>query len=221
MLPDDVLNKIYKEDGTTAVLVIFEDGIAEDRTLDAIQTLRDITDENCKISGMSATNLDIKDICNSEVIIYVIIAVILCAIILGVALDSYAMPFILLGNIGISVLYNMGTNVVFHEISYITKSNKCGATARCNNGLWNIFCTIVTNIKKETESNNDKAMALAIADTLKICCRKLTYNNSRILSIMHNDLNTWKRYRFSYGKRCCIRCNFYSNNFTKLNISFR
>ena len=167
MLPDDVLNKIYKEDGTTAVLVIFEDGIAEDRTLDAIQTLRDITDENCKISGMSATNLDIKDICNSEVIIYVIIAVILCAIILGVALDSYAMPFILLGNIGISVLYNMGTNVVFHEISYITKSNKCGATARCNNGLWNIFCTIVTNIKKETESNNDKAMALAIADTLK------------------------------------------------------
>ena len=75
MLPDDVLNKIYKEDGTTAVLVTFEDGIAEDRTLDAIQTLRDITDENCKISGMSATNLDIKDICNSEVIIYVIIAV--------------------------------------------------------------------------------------------------------------------------------------------------
>ena len=73
MLPDDVLNKIYKEDGTTAVLVTFEDGIAEDRTLDAIQTLRDITDENCKISGMSATNLDIKDICNSEVIIYVII----------------------------------------------------------------------------------------------------------------------------------------------------
>ena len=122
MLPDDVLSEIYKEDGTTAVLVTFEDGIAEDRTLDAIQTLRDITDENCKISGMSATNLDIKDICNSEVIIYVIIAVILCAIILGVALDSYAMPFILLGIIGISVLYNMGTNVVFHEISYITKA---------------------------------------------------------------------------------------------------
>lgn len=116
MLPEDVLKEIYKEDGTTAVLVTFEDGIAEDRTLDAIQKLRDITDEKCKISGMSATNLDIKDICNSEVIIYVVIAIILCAVILAIALDSYSMPFILLGNIGISVLYNMGTNIVFNEI---------------------------------------------------------------------------------------------------------
>lgn len=166
MLPDDVLNKIYKEDGTTAVLVTFEDGIAEDRTLDAIQTLRDITDENCKISGMSATNLDIKDICNSEVIIYVIIAVILCAVILGVALDSYAMPFILLGNIGISVLYNMGTNVVFHEISYITKA----ISAVLQLGVtmdFGIFLYHSYKHQKETESNNDKAMALAIADTLK------------------------------------------------------
>ena len=110
MLPDEILDKIYKEDGTTAVLVTFKDGIAEDRTLDAIQELRDITDESCKISGMSATNLDIKNICNSEVIIYAIIAVILCAIILSIALDSYIIPLILLGNIGISVLYNLGSN---------------------------------------------------------------------------------------------------------------
>ena len=166
MLPDDVLSEIYKEDGTTAVLVTFEDGIAEDRTLDAIQTLRDITDENCKISGMSATNLDIKDICNSEVIIYVIIAVILCAIILGVALDSYAMPFILLGNIGISVLYNMGTNIVFHEISYITKA----ISAVLQLGVtmdFGIFLYHSYKHQKEKESNNDRAMALAIADTLK------------------------------------------------------
>ena len=122
MLPDEILDKIYKEDGTTAVLVTFKDGIAEDRTLDAIQELRDITDESCKISGMSATNLDIKNICNSEVIIYAIIAVILCAIILSIALDSYIIPLILLGNIGISVLYNLGSNMIFGEISYITKA---------------------------------------------------------------------------------------------------
>ena len=166
ILPDDVLKEIYKEDGTTAILVTFENVIAEDRTLDAIQTLRDITDESCKISGMSATNLDIKDICNSEVIIYVIIAVILCAVILGIALDSYAMPFILLGNIGISVLYNLGTNVVLHEISYITKA----ISAVLQLGVtmdFGIFLYHSYQHQKETESNNDKAMALAIADTLK------------------------------------------------------
>ena len=161
---DDSQPFYIKEDGTTAVLVIFEDGIAEDRTLDAIQTLRDITDENCKISGMSATNLDIKDICNSEVIIYVIIAVILCAIILGVALDSYAMPFILLGNIGISVLYNMGTNVVFHEISYITKA----ISAVLQLGVTMDFAIFLyhsyqAELKNTTDRN--QAMSIAISKT--------------------------------------------------------
>ena len=166
MLPDDVLDKIYKDDDLTAILVTFKDGIAEDKTLDAIQKLRDITDENCKISGMSATNLDIKDICNSEVIIYVIIAVILCAIILAVALDSYILPFILLGNIGISVLYNLGSNIIFGEISYITKA----ISAVLQLGVtmdFGIFLYHSYKHQKQTEQNNDKAMALAIADTLK------------------------------------------------------
>ena len=166
MLPDNVLDKIYKDDDLTAILVTFKDGIAEDKTLDAIQKLRDITDENCKISGMSATNLDIKNICNSEVIIYVIIAVILCAIILAVALDSYILPIILLGNIGISVLYNLGSNIIFGEISYITKA----ISAVLQLGVtmdFGIFLYHSYKHQKQTEQNNDKAMALAIADTLK------------------------------------------------------
>lgn len=166
MLPDEILNKIYKDDGTTAVLVTFKDGIAEDRTLDAIQELRDITDKSCKISGMSATNLDIKNICNSEVIIYAIIAVILCAIILSIALDSYTVPLILLGNIGISVLYNLGSNMIFGEISYITKAIssvlQLGVTMD-----FGIFLYHSYKHQKETETDNDTAMALAISDTLK------------------------------------------------------
>ena len=166
MLPDEILDKIYKEDGTTAVLVTFKDGIAEDRTLDAIQELRDITDESCKISGMSATNLDIKNICNSEVIIYAIIAVILCAIILSIALDSYIIPLILLGNIGISVLYNLGSNMIFGEISYITKAIssvlQLGVTMD-----FGIFLYHSYKHQKLTETNNEKAMALAISDTLR------------------------------------------------------
>jgi hypothetical protein len=165
MLPDEVLDKIYKGN-TTVILVTLEEGIATDATLDAIQTMRDITDESCKLSGMSATNLDIKDICNSEVIIYVIIAVILCIIILSVALDSYIVPLILLGNIGIAILYNLGTNIIFHEISYITKAIssvlQLGVTMD-----FAIFLYHSYKHQKEAEPDNDKAMANAIADTLK------------------------------------------------------
>lgn len=166
MLPDEILDKIYTKDGTTAILVTFEDGIAEDRTLDAIQELRDITDESCKISGMSATNLDIKDICNSEVILYAIIAVILCAIILSIALDSYLIPVILLGNIGISILYNLGSNILLGEISYITKAIssvlQLGVTMD-----FGIFLYHSYKHQKENEPDNNKAMAAAISDTLK------------------------------------------------------
>ena len=166
MLPDKILEKIYTKDNTTAILVTLEDGIATDQTLDAIQTMRDITDESCKISGMSATNLDVKDICNSEVIVYTIIAVILCIIVLIIALDSYIIPFILLGNIGLSILYNLGTNVIFSEISYITKA----ISAVLQLGVTMDFAIFLYHSykhQKESENDNDKAMANAIGDTLK------------------------------------------------------
>ncbi len=62
-----------------------------------------------------------KDILNSEMAIYVVVSV-LCMIVLSIALDSYIVPLFLLGSIGIAILYNMGTNIMFGEISYITKA---------------------------------------------------------------------------------------------------
>ena len=166
MLPDNVIDKIYSDNGYTCILVTFEDGIAEDRTLDAIENLRKITDKECKISGMSATNLDIKDICNSEVIIYVIIAVALCVIILTVALDSYIVPVILLANIGIAVIYNLGTNIIFGEISYITKA----ISAVLQLGVTMDFAIFLYHSYKRLKkqyTNNDEAMSKAIMETIR------------------------------------------------------
>ena len=76
MLPDEIKNIAYK-DGDTAILVTFKEGISSDKTLESIEQLRKIADNQCKISGMSALVLDTKDIANSEIIVYVVIAVIL------------------------------------------------------------------------------------------------------------------------------------------------
>ncbi len=121
MLPKDLTEAVYK-DGSTIVLATFKDGISSDATLQTIQTLRDITDERCKISGMSSIVLDTRELSNSEIAIYIVIAVVLCLIVLEISLDSYTVPFLLLLNIGIAILYNMGTNVFLGEISYITKA---------------------------------------------------------------------------------------------------
>jgi predicted RND superfamily exporter protein len=164
MLPDEVKDKLYK-DNTTPVLVTFKDGISEDTTMETVEKLREISNENCKISGMTATVLDTRNLSDSEVIIYVMIAVALCLIILQLALDSYLAPVLMLLNIGMAVLYNMGTNAFLGQTSYITKA----ISAVLQLGVtmdFAIFLYHSYKAEKEKVSNNDEAMATAIAKTL-------------------------------------------------------
>ena len=121
MLPNKVQDVLYDKN-KTIMLVTFKEQISSDETINSVEKIREITDERCKISGMTATLIDTRNLSDSEVIIYVVIAVVLCLIILQLALDSYFVPFLLLVNIGIAVLYNMGTNIFLGEISYITKA---------------------------------------------------------------------------------------------------
>ncbi len=164
MLPDEVKDKLYK-DNTTPVLVTFKDGISDDATMETVEKLREVSNENCKISGMTATVLDTRNLSDSEVIIYVMIAVALCLIILQLALDSYLAPILMLLNIGMAVLYNMGTNIFLGQTSYITKA----ISAVLQLGVtmdFAIFLYHSYKAEKEKSSNNDEAMATAIAKTL-------------------------------------------------------
>lgn len=164
MLPEEMKDKVYKENDTI-MLVTFKEAISSDETLKTIEELRNITDSQCKISGMSATVLDTRDLSDSEIVIYVVIAVILCIIILEVALDSYIAPILLLLNIGIAILYNMGTNIFLGEISYITKA----ISAVLQLGVTMDFAIFLYHSymqEKENITNNETAMANAIAKTL-------------------------------------------------------
>jgi len=138
MLPEDVKDKLYSGN-ETIMFVTFKEQISSDKTMESVQTLREITDEHCKVSGMTSVLLDTRNLANSEVIIYVVIAVVLCLIILEIALDSYLAPILLLLNIGVAVLYNMGTNIFIRRNIIYNKSNKCSITTRCNYGFCNIL----------------------------------------------------------------------------------
>ena len=102
-IPDDIKEKIYKDD-STIILATFKEAISSDATMETIKNLREITDEHCKISGMSAALIDTRNLSNAEIAIYVVIAVLLCLVILQLALDSYFAPILLLLNIGIAIL---------------------------------------------------------------------------------------------------------------------
>lgn len=162
MLPNEIKNVVYK-DGETPILVTFDEGISSDNTLKAIQELRKVVNKQCMISSMSALVVDTKDISDSQVTIYVILAVALCIIVLECALDSYVAPIFLLLNIGIAIMYNMGTNIVLGEISYITKAISAvlqlGVTTD-----FSIFLYHSYEAQKKKYENKDEAMAHAISE---------------------------------------------------------
>lgn len=164
MLPEEITSKLYN-DGDTVILATFKEGISSDETIKTIEELREMTDKQCKISGMSATVVDTRDLSNSEIVVYVVIAVALCLIVLELALDSYIAPIFLLLNIGIAILYNMGSNIFLGEISYITKA----ISAVLQLGVtmdFAIFLYHSYKAEKERFNNNDEAMAHAISKTL-------------------------------------------------------
>lgn len=164
MLPDDVKEAINK-DGTTPILVTFKTGMAAGETLDAIDDLRDIVGDSCKVSGISATSDDIRILLDQEMSVYVVVASIFCIIVLMIALDSYGVPLIILGGIGIAIVYNMGTNIVLGQISYITKAIatvlQLGVTMD-----FSIFLYHSYQRQKEILGDKNKAMATAIKETL-------------------------------------------------------
>ena len=164
MLPDEIQEKVYK-DGSTIMLVTFHEGISDDETLQTVIKMREIADKRVGIGGMSAVVVDTKDLSDQEVLIYVIIAVALCLLILQVALDSYFAPFLMLLNIGIAILYNLGTNIFLGEISYITKAISAvlqlGVTMDFAIFLYHSFMQ-----EKKSQSDNNKAMATAISKTM-------------------------------------------------------
>ena len=161
MIPSDIRDKVYK-DNTYLLGITFKDGTSNENTLNAVEKIRAISSK-AKIGGMSAMVLDTMNLSDSEVLIYIIIAVLLCIVVLMVCLDSYLVPFILLVNIGIAILYNMGTNIFLGDISYITKAISAvlqlGVTTD-----FSIFLYHRYEFKKK-KMNKEKAMSEAISDT--------------------------------------------------------
>lgn len=121
VLPQKVYDMFNKGD-TTMMAVLFDDTTSADVTLEAIDKMRDITSEQCFISGMSAITTDMKHLSDSESIIYSVIAVILVSIVLIFTMDSFLIPVFFMLSIGLAIVWNLGTNFMMGEISFITQA---------------------------------------------------------------------------------------------------
>lgn len=165
MLPTEITSHLHDED-TDLLFITFENGTSNEKTIDAVNEIRDITKDKCKLGGMSSMVLDTMNLSEKEIFIYIVIAVIFCVLVLEVSLDSYIIPLLLLGNIGCAIVYNLGSNVFLGQISYITKALvavlQLGVTTD-----FSIFLYHSYENKKKNAKNNVLAMKDAIVETFK------------------------------------------------------
>ncbi len=121
MLPDKVY-EVFNSDTGTMMAIFFDEGTSADSTMDAITQIRKLAGKQCFVSGMSAIVTDTKALSERETPIYVLIAVLLSTLVLAVTMESIVIPVLFLLSIGMAIVYNLGSNVIFGEISYITKA---------------------------------------------------------------------------------------------------
>ena len=121
LLPEKIY-KAFNAGDATLMAVFFDSSTSADVTMDAVAKIRAICGRQCFVTGMSALVLDLKSLCEKEEPVYVALAVVLAAAAMTLLLDSWLAPLVFLACIGMMILLNLGTNVFFGEISYITKA---------------------------------------------------------------------------------------------------
>ena len=165
MIPEKFKDGFFNGDATM-MIALFDNTTSSDAAMEAVSDMRKIANEQCFISGMSGVVTDIKNLALEEMPIYVVIAACLSLLVLLLAMDSLVIPVLFLLSVGLAVVYNLGTNIFFGEVCYITKSLtavlQLGVTMDYSILLLNSFETY----KKKYDSK-DRAMAHAIADTFK------------------------------------------------------
>lgn len=167
ILPDKFRSYFENEDsGATLFAIFFDDTTSSDDTMKAIQEVRDVTDNQCYIAGMSAVVTDTKTMAEKETPFYVLVAVVLVCIVLAIFMDSFLVPVFFMLSIGMAIVYNLGSNYFLGEVSYITKALaavlQLGVTLDYSIFLWHSY----KEAKEETLDDHHEAMAVAIGNTL-------------------------------------------------------
>ena len=121
MLPDKLYD-VFNSDTGTMMAIFFDEGTSSDGTMDAIAEIRSLAGKQCFLSGMSAVVTDTKNLAEKETPVYVLIAVILAVLVLAITMNSFFVPLLFMLSIGMAIVYNLGSNYFFGEISYITKA---------------------------------------------------------------------------------------------------
>ena len=166
IIPDEFYNK-FQKGNESLIAIFFDTSTSADETMDAIKKIREVADGHAYTSGMSAFATDLRKLSEEEEIFYVIIAVTLALLVMLALLDNWLAPILFLASIGIMIIINLGTNIIFGEISYITKALSAilqlAVTMDYSIFLWHTYREY---LEKDKSHNEERAMENAIKAAL-------------------------------------------------------
>lgn len=122
MLPQAVKDIFYsKDDKCTMMLIQYKYKSVTDQTMQAIEDIRSLLNSQCFLSGMGVIMKDTRDLADSQAPIFIALAIAISLVIMTFCMESWLLPWVLLAALCMAVVYNMGTNIMFGQISYITQ----------------------------------------------------------------------------------------------------
>ena len=188
IVPPDLREKFSRGDCMLSA-VFFDEGSSSEETMEAIEQVRKTAGEKCFVSGLSAVVTDTKKLVESQEAVYVGIAVALCAVVLMLTMDSFLLPLIFLACIGVSILWNLGSNYFLGEISYITKAVaavlQLGVTLDYSIFLWHSYREQKQLLLSATPSAPSAASLSELNDRAMVNAIRLTFT-----SILGSSLTT-------------------------------
>lgn len=163
ILPEALKSAFFAGE-STLMIIRFSDASASPSTEAAIKGIRAVSDKDCYLAGTSATNLDSKELSGKETPLFLALAIGFCAIVLGLSMESYLIPFVFLAQIGLAILYNMGSNIILGQVSSLTQ----GLAAILQLGVtmdFSIFLLHRYEDERKRHADKREAMAEAIKRT--------------------------------------------------------
>ena len=168
-IPIELLPKRLKDGlvrGDSTLLIAFlDDTTSSDNSMEAVKEMRRIVGEKCFVSGMTGIVTDIADLCMKELPVYVVIAAVLSFLVLELTTESFIVPLFFLLSIGISILYNLGSNIFLGEISYVTQALTAVMQLAVTMDYSIFLLESYETQKRKIPDDRFKAMGAAISNT--------------------------------------------------------
>lgn len=117
ILDEDTINSYYKDNNA-----LFSVTISEDYINSAVPKIREVIGDDNAMTGNAVSTAVATESTVSEISLIAGIAVVIVLLILIISTNSWVEPIVVMLGLGVAILINAGSNLIFGEISFVTNS---------------------------------------------------------------------------------------------------